>query len=149
MRLAVALVFVLGACGGSQKGPADLVEADAWDDLDEVEADDEVRPTTRPVPVAQPAIYEPMPERATSQRRYRGTKIDLDLKGADLHNVFRLLADVGGVNIVVSDEIKGTVTMRLKQVPWDQALHAIVRAKQLTLEEDQGLYLVMPKRAGR
>lgn len=152
MRLALAVAFALVACGGAQTGPADLVEPDAWDDLDEAEANDEARPAARTSPVsAQPAIYEPMPEHADSapRARYRGTRIDLDLEGAELHNVFRLLADVGGVNIVVSDQVRGTLTIRLKQVPWDQALHAIARAKQLTVEEDQGLYLIMPKGADR
>jgi len=74
--------------------------------------------------------------------RYRGAPVDLDLKGAELADVFRLLADVGRVNIVVGSEVTGTVTMRLRQVPWDQALDVIVRAKGLALERDGNVIIV-------
>jgi hypothetical protein len=75
-------------------------------------------------------------------RRYHGATVDLDLKNADLGNVFRLLADVGHVNIVVAGELSGTVTMRLRHVPWDQALDVIVRARGLVLERDGNVIIV-------
>jgi hypothetical protein len=74
--------------------------------------------------------------------RYRGAKIDLDLKSAEIGNVLRLLAEVGHVNIVVAGEITGTVTLRMKQVPWDQALDVIARAKNLDLEHDGNVIIV-------
>lgn len=57
---------------------------------------------------------------------YVGECIDLDVQDADIRNVLRLLAEVGGVNIVVNDQVKGKVTLRLKNVPWDQALDLLV-----------------------
>lgn len=57
---------------------------------------------------------------------YVGERIDLDVQDADIRNVLRLLAEVGGVNIVVNDQVKGKVTLRLKNVPWDQALDLLV-----------------------
>jgi len=74
--------------------------------------------------------------------RYRGATVDLDLKNADLANVFRLLADVGHVNIVVAGDLSGTITMRLRHVPWDQALDVIVRARNLVLERDGNVIIV-------
>jgi hypothetical protein len=74
--------------------------------------------------------------------RYRGAKIDLDLKSAEIGNVLRLLAEVGHVNIVVAGEITGTITLKMKQVPWDQALDVIARAKNLDLEHDGNVILV-------
>ncbi|MCA9588434.1 MAG: secretin and TonB N-terminal domain-containing protein [Myxococcales bacterium] len=68
--------------------------------------------------------------------------MDLDLKDADLADVFRLLADVGRVNIVVGGEVSGKVTMRLRHVPWDQALDVIVRAKELSIERDGNVLLI-------
>jgi len=73
---------------------------------------------------------------------YRGARVDLDLKNAELSEVFRLLSDVGHVNIVVAGEVSGTVTMKLKQVPWDQALEVIARAKGLVLEHDRNVIVV-------
>ncbi len=64
-------------------------------------------------------------------QRYSGRRIDLDFKDADIHNILRLLAEVGGVNIVTSDDVTGTVTIRMRNVPWDQALDVILQAKGL------------------
>ena len=68
---------------------------------------------------------------ATSRRRYTGRRIDLDFKDADIHNILRLLSEVGNVNIITSDAVSGSVTIRMKNVPWDQALDVILRAKKL------------------
>ena len=51
-----------------------------------------------------------------------GRRIDIDLRDADIHNVLRLLAEVGNVNIVTSDDVAGNVTIRMHNVPWDRAL---------------------------
>ncbi len=88
-----------------------------------------------------------MPSPAPAPRathRYRGRLIDLDVKDADLHNVFRFLAEIGGVNIVVADSVRGSVTLRLHQVPWDQALAVVAKVKHLQLEHREGVYYVLP-----
>jgi type II secretory pathway component HofQ len=57
--------------------------------------------------------------------------ISLDLVQADLLSVLRLIAEVGGINIVVGDDVSGRVTVRLVDVPWDQALAVIWRSQGL------------------
>ncbi len=57
--------------------------------------------------------------------------INLDLVQADIHNVFRLISSVSGLNIVSSDNVSGRVTVRMNRVPWDQALAAILQSKGL------------------
>jgi len=74
--------------------------------------------------------------------KHHGAPIDLDLRNADVHEVFRLLADTGHVNLVVSDEVAGKVTMRLKQVAWDQAACTVAAVKQLTITVDGNILLV-------
>src|SRR5687767_14517615 len=61
-------------------------------------------------------------------------RITLDVKDADLHNVLRLLADVGRINLVVADDVKGRVTVRLTNVPWSEALDVVLRSKGLGQE---------------
>lgn len=78
--------------------------------------------------------------------RYRGATIDLDVKEADVHDVFRLLANVGKINIVVSDEVRGKLTLTLKQVPWDQVACTIAAVHKLHLELDGNILLVTPRR---
>jgi type IV pilus assembly protein PilQ len=60
-----------------------------------------------------------------------GRPIDLDVRGASVADVCRLLADVGHVSIVVADDVRGTVTVKLHHVPWESALTAILEAKGL------------------
>ncbi|MGD0523511.1 MAG: type IV pilus secretin PilQ [Polyangiaceae bacterium] len=65
------------------------------------------------------------------QARYTGRRINIDLKDADIHNVLRLLADTGHVNVVTADDVGGTITIRMVNVPWDQVLDVVLQAKGL------------------
>ena len=62
---------------------------------------------------------------------YSGRKISLDFKNADIHDVFRILADVSGLNLVATDDVKARVTLRLVEIPWDQALDVVLQANGL------------------
>ena len=74
--------------------------------------------------------------------KYRGAPIDLDVKDADIHDVMRLIADVGNINIVVSDEVQGKVTLRLKHVAWDLAACTIGRVQKVQLLLEDNVVLV-------
>jgi type IV pilus assembly protein PilQ len=74
--------------------------------------------------------------------RWTGRPIDLDVKDADIRDLLRLLSEVGHANIVVADGVSGRVTIRMKHVPWDQALDVVARAKGLAIERDGGVMLV-------
>jgi type IV pilus assembly protein PilQ len=76
--------------------------------------------------------------------RYAGRRIDLDLKDADIHNVLRLLAEVGRVNVVTADNVQGNVTIRMRNVPWDQALDVILQAKGLGMVRRANMIRVAP-----
>lgn len=80
-----------------------------------------------------------------SAPRYSGRRIDLDFKDADIHNILRLLSEVGGVNVVTSDDVSGSVTIRMRDVPWDQALDVILQAKGLGAERRGNLIRVAPQ----
>jgi type IV pilus assembly protein PilQ len=70
-----------------------------------------------------------------SEKKYTGQKISLDFKDADIKNVFRLLAEVSGLNIVVTNEVNRKVTLRLVEVPWDQALDLLIDTNGLGKEQ--------------
>jgi type IV pilus assembly protein PilQ len=76
--------------------------------------------------------------------RYNGRRIDLDLKDADIHNILRLLADVGHVNVVTADDVAGNVTIRMRNVPWDEALDVVLQAKGLGMVRAGNLIRVAP-----
>ena len=63
--------------------------------------------------------------------KYTGEPITLEFQNADVHALLRIIAEVSGLNIVTSDDVKGEVTIKLKNVPWDQALDVILEAKDL------------------
>jgi type IV pilus assembly protein PilQ len=65
------------------------------------------------------------------QKRYSGRRISLDFKEVEIADVLRLIADVSELNIIAGDEVKGEVTIRLVDVPWDQALDVILLTKGL------------------
>jgi type IV pilus assembly protein PilQ len=67
--------------------------------------------------------------------KYTGQKLSLDFKDADIKNIFRLLAEVSGKNIVVTDDVNRRVTIRLVEVPWDQAMAILIQTHGLGMEE--------------
>ncbi len=77
--------------------------------------------------------------------KHHGKPIDLDLKDADIHDVLRLLVDVGRINLVVADDVTGKVTVHLKKVAWDSAACAIAATHALKLNLD-GTILLATKR---
>lgn len=79
-----------------------------------------------------------------AQQRYTGRRIDIDLKDADIHNVLRLLADTGHVNVVTADDVTGTITIRMRNVPWDQVLDVVLQAKGLGMVRQGNLIRVAP-----
>jgi type IV pilus assembly protein PilQ len=84
---------------------------------------------------AAPAAAASAVAQGKATKVYTGQKISLDFKDADIKNVFRLLAEVSGLNIVVTDEVRKRVTVRLVDVPWDQAMDLIVDTNGLGKEQ--------------
>ncbi len=91
-----------------------------------------------------PAIAGQAEAAAGAGGKYDGRRIDLDLKDADIHNVLRLLADVGRVNIVTADDVQGNVTIRMRNIPWDQALDVVLQSKNLGMVQRGNIIRVAP-----
>lgn len=98
--------------------------------------------TTAPLQLA--GSLQSVPQSGGRKRVYTGRRITFDFKDIDIHNVIRILGDVGGVNVVVSDDVKGSVTISMKDVPWDQALDVVLKAKGLGMQRDGNLIRVAP-----
>jgi type IV pilus assembly protein PilQ len=81
---------------------------------------------------------------ADDKREYKGEKLSLNFQDIDTRAVLQLLADASGQNIVVSDSVKGSVTLRLQSVPWDQALDIVLRTKGLDKRQDGNVIIVAP-----
>ena len=88
--------------------------------------------------MAPRAQVEKEADQASKEKKYTGQRISLDFKDADIKNVFRLLTEISGLNIVVTDDVTQKVTVRLIEVPWDQALDILLRTNGLGQEEVVG-----------
>jgi len=81
---------------------------------------------------ADPAAIDILEEGGFDQeKQYQGRRISLDFKDADIANILRLIAEVSDLNVIAGEEVAGKVTIRLVDVPWDQALDVILLTKGL------------------
>lgn len=84
------------------------------------------------------AAQEPPP-------RYTGQPVSLDLKDVDLHDFFRLIHEISGLNIVVDPAVRGTLTLVLIDVPWDQVLDIVLKNHSLVSELERNVLRVMTR----
>ncbi len=82
---------------------------------------------------------------AERKREFKGERLTLNFQDIDVRAVLQLLADSSGQNIVVSDSVKGRVTLRLQNVPWDQALDIVLRTKGLDMRQRDNVILIAPQ----
>jgi type IV pilus assembly protein PilQ len=76
---------------------------------------------------------------------YKGSRVTFNFQDIPVRSVLQLLADVSNLNIVASDSVQGNVTLRLVNVPWDQALDVILRAKSLAKRQNGNVIWVAPQ----
>ncbi|MDF1818984.1 MAG: type IV pilus secretin PilQ [Immundisolibacteraceae bacterium] len=92
----------------------------------------------------QPLAALSGPELARQKKSFDGERLSLNFQNIEVRSVLQLLADFTGKNLVASDTVTGTVTLRLKNVPWDQALDIILSTKGLAKREDGNVMWVAP-----
>ncbi len=76
--------------------------------------------------------------------RYRGEKLSLNFQDIEIRSVLQLIADFTDLNLVASDTVSGRITLRLKNVPWDQALDIIMKTKGLDKRQAGNVLMVAP-----
>ncbi len=79
-----------------------------------------------------------------TRKEYRGERLTLNFQDIETRAVLQLLAETSGQNIVVSDTVQGNVTLRLQNVPWDQALDIVMRTKGLDKRQEGNVIYVAP-----
>ncbi len=88
-------------------------------------------------PVVQSAAIQ-------DKKEFKGERISLDFQDIETRAVLQLLADTSGQNMVISDTVQGNVTLRLQNVPWDQALDIVMQTKGLDMRQDGNVILIAP-----
>lgn len=92
----------------------------------------------------RPLVIDPNKLIQGSKQGYAGEKLSLNFQRVDVRDVLKVIADFTGKNIVVSDSVSGTVTIGLKDVPWDQALDVIMKSKGLDMRVNGSVISIAP-----
>lgn len=103
-------------------------------------------------PAAAPAVVAPAKEeqmlqeaqesKISEKSRYTGRKVTLEFSDADVRKIFQLLAEVSNKNFVLGDNITGSISLKLVNVPWDQALDIILDSKGLAKREEGNIIFI-------
>ncbi|HEY1077245.1 MAG TPA: type IV pilus secretin PilQ [Fontimonas sp.] len=92
----------------------------------------------------QPLTVAEIEEQKKLQPQFSGERISLSFQNVEVRSLLQIIADVAGTNMVISDSVKGQMAMRLENVPWDQALDIILRAKGLGMRQVGNVMQVAP-----
>ena len=84
------------------------------------------------------------PASVLDDRNYTGKRVDFNVKDIDVRNLLSAISDISKKNIILADDVKGTVTIKLRNVPWDQALDIILKSKGLGKEEIGNIIRIAP-----
>jgi len=122
----------------SAEGVVSLIEED--DQASDDNGSEELAETSRPAKKKAPGAPNNNPFSG-----YGAELISVDFFKIDLHNVFRLIGDISGLNIVVDEGVKGSLTLALHDVPWDFVLDVVLNLKDLQKVERFNTVLILPK----
>ncbi|HEY6871492.1 MAG TPA: type IV pilus secretin PilQ [Geobacteraceae bacterium] len=115
----------------------------------------EVRET--PAPLTETVKAPPAPTPAVMQKPrsastladngkvYAGRRVTLEFSDADVRKIFQLIAEVSNLNFLISDDVTGTISLKLVNVPWDQALDVILDSKNLEKRQEGNILYIKPK----
>lgn len=92
----------------------------------------------------KPIIVDPNKLVQGSKGGYSGEKLSLNFQNIEVRSVLNVIADFTGLNIITSDSVTGNLTLKLKDVPWDQALDIIMKSKNLTMRKNGTVVVVAP-----
>lgn len=79
------------------------------------------------------------------KKAYKGRRVTLEFSDADIRRIFQLIAEVSNLNFLISDDVTGTISIKLVNVPWDQALDVILDAKALAMVRQGNIVQIKPK----
>jgi type IV pilus assembly protein PilQ len=93
----------------------------------------------------KPIVEDPNKLVQGSRQGYKGEKLSLNFQNVEVRAVLQVIADFTGLNIITSDSVAGNLTLRLKDIPWDQALDIIMQTKGLDMRKNGNVVLIAPR----
>ncbi len=89
-------------------------------------------------------VIAPRGNDRSAQKSFTGEPLSMNFQDIEIRSALQLLADFSGRNIVVSDSVRGSITLRLKNIPWDRALDVILTTQALSMSDSGGVIHVAP-----
>jgi type IV pilus assembly protein PilQ len=93
----------------------------------------------------KPVQYDPNKLTQGTRGGYKGEKLSLNFQNIDVRSVLNVIADFTDLNIITSDTVQGNLTLRLKEVPWDQALDIILQTRGLDMRKNGNVIWIAPR----
>jgi type IV pilus assembly protein PilQ len=100
---------------------------------------------TRFVVEVKPVKEDPTRLFQGTRQGYQGERLSLNFQNVDVRSLLQVIADFTNLNIITSDSVGGSITLRLKDVPWDQALDIILQSKGLDMRKNGNVLIVAPR----
>jgi len=100
---------------------------------------------TRFVVEVKPVKEDPTRLFQSTRPGYQGERLSLNFQNVDVRSLLQVIADFTDLNIITSDSVQGSITLRLKDVPWDQALDIILQSKGLDMRKNGNVLVVAPR----
>lgn len=100
---------------------------------------------TRFVVEVKPVKEDPTRLFQGTRQGYQGERLSLNFQNVDVRSLLQVIADFTNLNIITSDSVQGQITLRLKDVPWDQALDIILQSKGLDMRKNGNVLIVAPR----
>ena len=100
---------------------------------------------TRFVVEVKPVKEDPTRLFQGTRSGYQGERLSLNFQNVDIRSLLQVIADFTDLNIITSDSVQGSITLRLKDVPWDQALDIILQSKGLDMRKNGNVLVVAPR----
>jgi type IV pilus assembly protein PilQ len=93
----------------------------------------------------KPVKEDPNRPGGNGAQGYRGEKLSFNFQNVEVRAALQAIADISSLNIITSDSVSGSLTLRLKDVPWDQALDVVLQAKGLDMRRNGNVLWIAPK----
>lgn len=108
-------------------------------------AEPQVADELLPAPRQDDMVTEIPTVQHATKKVYKGRRVTLEFSDADIRKIFQLIAEVSNLNFLIADDVTGTISIKLVNVPWDQALDVILDAKGLGMQREGNIVQIKPK----
>ncbi len=128
-----------------EESPGDKLIVEATDQLSKSALQKPAPARGEEIPSDLSPVSESTGKSLATSRSYKGRKVTLEFADAEVRKIFQLLSEVSNKNFVLSDDVTGAISLKLVNVPWDQALDIILDTKGLDKREDGNIILIKGK----